>query len=73
MPESLGATSYSPEESELILSAITAETAKVRCPRCGQKLSSDLPRGGRCSTPEVWELHCTDCRVSLLVPDNRPL
>lgn len=73
MPDSFGTKSFSPEESELILSAITAEAAKVRCPRCGEKLSSDLPRGGRCSTPEVWELHCTSCRASMLVPDNRPL
>jgi hypothetical protein len=73
MPESLGTASFSPEESELILSAITAEAAKVQCPRCGQKLVSDLPRGGRCNTPEVWELHCSACRVSVLVPDDRPL
>ena len=73
MPESLGPTSFSQEETELILNAIAAETAAVRCPRCGDKLRSDLPRGGRCSHVEFWELHCTACRVSLLVPDNRPL
>ncbi len=63
-------TPFGDDEVAQIRKAIRTEGAKLLCPLCGSVLTSDLPPGGRCSRQEMWELHCTNCRRSIVVEDS---
>ena len=60
---------FSKEEEDLIRQAMLQDVTPL-CPRCGEQLISNLPKGGRCSRREVWEFHCELCLQSAVVEDD---
>lgn len=60
---------FSPEETNRIREAVVKEHTPG-CPRCGKPLTSNLPKGGRCSRHEMWEFHCEACLQSAVIEDD---
>lgn len=61
---------YSPADEARIRQDILTNGRRPTCPLCGKTLTSDMPRGGRCSHQECWELHCVHCHRSIIVEDS---
>lgn len=60
---------FSEEEEAFIKKAVMADAAP-ECPRCQRPLTSNLPKGGRCSRHDVWEFHCDNCLHSAVIEDD---
>ncbi len=60
---------FSAEEALLIREMIVTPGARIRCPRCGGELTSEMPLAGGHSIAAVWEFRCDACRRSLVARD----
>lgn len=60
---------FSPEEALAIRRMIVTPGARIRCPRCGEEVTSETPLAGGHSIAAVWEFRCHTCRLSLVARD----
>ena len=61
---------FSKDETDRIRESVAKDDGIPPCPRCGEKLTSSLPPGGRCSRHDVWEFHCERCFQSAVIEDD---
>ncbi len=60
---------FSAAEAVRIEKMLVTPGARLRCPRCGAELTSDMPLAGGHSIAAVWEFRCDGCRRSLIARD----
>lgn len=60
---------FSADEAVRIQQMIVTPGARLRCPRCGAELSSEMPLAGGHSIAAVWEFRCDACHRSLIARD----
>lgn len=61
---------FTGDDEAKILEAIATESSLPACPRCGEKLTCNLPSGGRCSRHDVWVLECETCLQCIVIEDE---